>query len=106
MPSSLDAAEIDRLPITGGDGHRWRVLWDDGDAVAGVLDLVAGEHLPRHLHRDGEHHFWIERGSCEAGGRSLDPGSYVHVGPGVRHEDLEAGSRGCRLFFVYHRGRA
>lgn len=97
---TVDAAELDALPIEQVAGHRIRVLWREGGSVAGVLDLVAGERLPRHAHHDAEHHVWVERGSCQVGGRCLDPGSYIRVDPRSPHS-LEAGPRGCRLFFVY-----
>lgn len=99
---TIDSAELDALRIEQVGGHRIRVLWRDGGSVAGVLDLVADERLPRHVHHDAEHHVWVERGSCQVSGRCLDPGSYIRVDPGSPHS-LEAGPRGCRLFFVFRR---
>jgi hypothetical protein len=99
---TVDSAELDALPIEQVAGHRIRVLWRDAFGVAGVLDLVADERLPLHVHHDAEHHVWVERGSCQVSGRCLDPGSYIRVDPGSPHA-LEAGPRGCRLFFVYRR---
>jgi hypothetical protein len=99
---TVDSAELDALPIEQVAGHRIRVLWRDATGVAGILDLVADERLPHHVHHDAEHHVWVERGSCQVSGRCLDPGSYIRVDPGSPHS-LEAGPRGCRLFFVYRR---
>ncbi len=100
---TIDSAELDALRIEQVGGHRIRVLWrDDAGSLAGVLDLVADERLPHHVHHDAEHHVWVERGSCQVSGRCLDPGSYIRVDPGSPHS-LEAGPRGCRLFFVYRR---
>jgi quercetin dioxygenase-like cupin family protein len=99
---TVDSAEVDALPVELVAGHRIRVLWRDATGVAGVLDLVADERLPHHVHHDAEHHVWVERGSCQVSGRCLDPGSYIRVEPGSPHS-LEAGPRGCRLFFVYRR---
>jgi quercetin dioxygenase-like cupin family protein len=101
-PITVDSAEVDALPIEQVNGHRYRVLWHNDGCVAGVLDLVAGERLPVHTHHEAEHHVWVERGTCQMSGRCLVPGSYIRVAPGVIH-DLEAGPRGCRLFFMYHR---
>jgi len=97
---TVDSAEVDARPIEDVDGHRIRVLWRGAEGVVGVLELVADERLPRHSHHAAEHHVWVERGTCQVAGRCLDPGSYIRVAAGDVHS-LEAGPRGCRLFFVY-----
>ena len=100
----LTEEDIDRLPTTVlagiGQGVSHRVLWEQDNAVAGVMRLRRRGRVDPHVHRRAYHDIWMIDGDCEILGRRLGAGSYVHVPAGVEH-GIQAGPIGCTLLYVY-----
>jgi quercetin dioxygenase-like cupin family protein len=104
FPIVLDADRIKDLPakrLPGMDSTTSKLLWRSGDSVAGIMDVEPGRHLTLHRHRCAHHHAWVLEGRCEILGRTLRPGSYVHIPPGVDHDILAAGPEGATIFYLY-----
>jgi quercetin dioxygenase-like cupin family protein len=100
----LTEEEIDHLPTTAlrgiGSGVSHRVLWEQDNAVAGVMRLRPHGQVDPHVHRRAYHDIWMIDGECEILGRRVTAGSYVHVPAGVEHGIIASGV-GCTLLYVY-----
>lgn len=106
-PVVLTAAQIDERPSTplGDDpAVTHRVLWQDGESMAGVLTLEAGHRLGEHAHRVNHHHLWVLSGGATILGTEVGPGSYVHVPARVDHDIDATSTEGCTVFYLYLRG--
>ena len=104
VPVVLTQELVEALPeISLGHlpGIRRRVLWNDGESEAGVLDVEPGHHLGAHTHRANHHHFWVLSGRAEVLGQELTPGSYVHVPHAVEHDIDASLTEGCSIFYLY-----
>jgi quercetin dioxygenase-like cupin family protein len=105
-PVVLTQEMIENLPEQPlGDlpGVRRRVLWQDGESEAGVLEIEPGQHLGTHAHRSNHHHFWVLSGRAVVLGHELTPGSYVHIPHGIDHDIDATLTEGCSVFYLYLR---
>jgi len=97
-------AALAPAPLGHLSGTHRRVLWQDGESEAGVLEIEAGHHLGAHTHRSNHHHFWVLQGHARVLGEELAPGSYVHIPHGIEHDIDATDTEGCTVFYVYGRG--
>ena len=107
VPVVLTPEMVEALPenpLGQVPGIRRRVLWNDGESEAGVLDVEPGHHLGAHTHRANHHHFWVLSGRAEVLGSELSPGSYVHVPQGVEHDIDASRTEGGSVFYLYLSG--
>lgn len=91
------------IAMPGAAGVTYRVVWEDGAAMGGIMSLEAGAHLGKHTHRTNEHHVWVIEGSARILGSLLGPGSYVHIPSGTAHDIDASSTSGCTLFYLYLR---
>lgn len=103
-PTVLTAPDVDSVPVEPlghVDGVAHRVLWQTGDAIAGLMTVAAGRRLGKHAHRINHHHVWVVDGHATVLGRLLGPGSYVHIPAGVAHDVDATETDGCTVFYLY-----
>jgi quercetin dioxygenase-like cupin family protein len=93
-----DVAALPWQPCADWPGVSQKLLSSGPTSVSGLLrfDPGAGELL--HAHSTGEHHVWVLSGRVRQGEVLLPAGSYVHVGPGVEHGLVDAGTGSVVLF--------
>ena len=104
FPILLDADSINRLParrLPGMESTPSKLLWRSGDSVAGILYVPAAGSVVLHRHRYAHHHAWVLEGTCTMLGRTLGPGSYAHIPPGVDHDVIAAGPDGATIYYVF-----
>lgn len=104
FPVVLDAESIEQLParrLPGMKDTPSKLLWRSGDSVAGILCVPPDGTVTMHRHRYAHHHTWVVEGTCTILGRTLGPGSYVHVPPGVEHDVVAAGPDGATVFYLF-----
>lgn len=87
-----------------GPGVRIKVLWSDGDEIAGVLLVEPGASVEPHAHAGGSHHLYVLEGRCWVGDRLLVEGGYAHVPEGASQALRGDRPLGCRLLYVAHDG--
>jgi len=92
--------ELDWASFPAGDGVRQKALYTDGPVTAGLLLFGPDARELTHMHRDGEHHIWVLRGSLLVDETRLEAGSYLHVPSHLWHS-ITAGAAGCQAFYVY-----
>lgn len=100
-PEAVAVLPLEPLGPISGAMHR--VLWRDGDSMAGVLTIEAGHRLGTHTHRTNHHHIWVLHGAARILGTELHAGSYVHVPSGVEHDIDASDTGGCTVFYLYAR---
>jgi quercetin dioxygenase-like cupin family protein len=103
---ALGAAQIDALtwhPLEGFDGAVYKLLWQSGKSVAGVMHIPAGSEVGIHEHRYSHHHMWVLDGEAEMMGRPIRAGTYLHIPTGVDHGFDRVGAEGCTVFYLYLR---
>jgi oxalate decarboxylase/phosphoglucose isomerase-like protein (cupin superfamily) len=106
LPTVLDSYEVasrEWAPFPGSDHVQYKLLWTSGWSVAGVMRVAANATLESHVHDGAHHHIWVIEGSAEMLGERVDPGSYVHVPPGVRHGIENVGPSGFSMLYLYLR---
>jgi mannose-6-phosphate isomerase-like protein (cupin superfamily) len=104
FPIVLDAETVDRLParrLRGMESTPSKLLWRSGDSVAGLMYVEPGGDLTLHRHRHAHHHAWVVDGHCHILGRTVGPGGYIHIPPGVDHDIVAAGPDGATIFYLY-----
>jgi len=100
----LDPAAIEQLPWRRMHGHRevfTRLLWQQGESLAGIIRLEPGEELPSHAHSHAEHHAWVLAGTGRMLDVALGPGSYVHVPAGLEHAVTDVGQDGLTMLYLF-----
>lgn len=98
----LDAEQVRTRPRRElHPGVTFAILWRQDHDAAGVMWVDAGAEVPEHVHGNASHHVWIIEGRARVDQRTLGPGSYLHVPPGVPHgmEGLSPG--GFSMFYLY-----
>ena len=103
-PVILDPTGIERLPWRQLHGQRaavTRVLWQQGDSLAGIIRLDPGEELPSHAHAEAHHHVWVLTGTARILGEGLPEGSYVHIPAGVEHAVAAIGPEPLTMLYLY-----
>lgn len=100
------AEALPSLPLEGFEGVTYKLLWQSGKSVAGIMRVPAGREIGSHVHQRSHHHIWVQEGSAEMVGRRVGPGSYVHVPAGVEHgiTGVEA-PEGLTVLYLYLRER-
>jgi mannose-6-phosphate isomerase-like protein (cupin superfamily) len=104
FPILLDRDAISRLPdkrLPGMESTPSKLLWRSGDSVAGLMYVEPGTRVTLHRHRYANHHAWVVEGTCTMLGRTLGPGSYAHIPPGVDHDVVAAGPDGATIFYLF-----
>lgn len=82
-------------------GVRYKVLWQSGTTVLGLMQIDAGASNPEHTHHGAHHHILMLSGSCRMVGRDLTAGSYLYIPPGVAHEATNDSAEPCTFFYTY-----
>ena len=103
-PTVLTPEQIDAIPDTplGSLEHvTHRVLYQHGDAEAGVLTIAGGHALGHHTHRLNHHHMWVLDGHATVLGKQLRRGSYAHIPAGVEHDIDATTTEGCTVLYLY-----
>jgi len=103
-PVVLTAEAIGRLPterLGSIAGVTHRVIWRNGNSMAGVMRVAAGHRLGTHRHRTNHHHLWVVDGRATILGVEVGQGSYVHVPSGIDHDIDAAETGGCTVFYLY-----
>lgn len=98
------AADVDSIEWVADDNHpgvRHKVLWQSGATVLGLMEVDPGAENPQHSHHAAHHHILILAGSCQMLGKSVGPGSYLYIPPGVPHAARNEGPEVCRFFYTY-----
>jgi quercetin dioxygenase-like cupin family protein len=104
FPILLDTASIEHLAakrLPGMESTLSKLLWRSGDSVAGVMYVKPGAPMTLHRHRNAHHHAWVVEGTCTILGRTLGPGSYAHIPPGVDHDVVATGPEGATIFYLF-----
>jgi quercetin dioxygenase-like cupin family protein len=101
--SFAQIGELDWHPVERTPGVQFKTLWRDpsGSSHAGLMRILAGASIPRHVHRHASHHVWVETGSLSFDARTFGPGAYLHVPIGVEHGVDAVGEGGCTFFYLY-----
>lgn len=99
VASAADVEEIPWSQVAPGVDHK--VLWQSGDTTLGLMRVLAGAENPEHTHHAAHHHILIMSGDCELMGRTVGPGSYVYVPPGVPHAVVASAGSDCTFFYTY-----
>lgn len=97
-PPDIDA--IDWVD-SGTPGVRYKVLWQSGTTVLGLMQIDAGVTNPEHTHHGAHHHILILSGGCTMLGKDLTTGSYAYIPPGVAHGAVNSGTQPCTFFYTY-----
>jgi mannose-6-phosphate isomerase-like protein (cupin superfamily) len=100
-PEALAALPSRSLGTIEGVGNR--VVWQDGESMAGVLTVEGGHTLGRHSHRANHHHMWVLKGKAKILNTEVGPGSYIHIPSGVEHDIDASATDGCTIFYLYLR---
>ncbi|HZP28226.1 MAG TPA: hypothetical protein VFC99_04695 [Acidimicrobiia bacterium] len=100
-PEAIAGLPVEPLGNLAGVTHR--VLWRDGNSMAGVMTVEGGHHLGHHAHRLNHHHMWILDGHANILGADLGPGAYVHIPSGVDHDIDASSTEGCTVLYLYLR---
>ena len=95
----IEASPVEPLGRLPGVTHR--VLWHEGESMAGVLTVEGGHRLGAHTHRANRHHMWVLEGRALILGTEVGPGAYVHIPCGVEHDIDATATEGCTVFYVY-----
>ncbi|MCB0918067.1 MAG: cupin domain-containing protein [Actinobacteria bacterium] len=98
------SAEIDAMDWQAeerGSGVKYKVLWQSGRTVLGVMRIEPGAENPEHTHHGAHHHIVILNGECSIAGRHLDAQSYIYIPPGVAHGVSDVGEDGVEFFYTY-----
>lgn len=98
-PQDIDA--IEWRPHGEDPGVRYKVLWQSGTTVLGLMQIDAGAANPEHTHHGAHHHILMVSGSCRMVGRDLPTGSYLYIPPGVPHAAVNDGPEPCTFFYTY-----
>lgn len=93
-------SELPWEPLPGTNGVEHRVLYEDGNTVAGLLRLHGGAGELTHLHLHGEHHLWVLDGDVTIDDTNLPADSYLHVPSRLTHRIADTGG-GSLLFYVF-----
>jgi quercetin dioxygenase-like cupin family protein len=104
FPIVLDADVIERLPakwLPGMESTPSKLLWRSGDSVAGIMYVEPSCGVTLHRHRHAHHHAWVVEGTCQIMDRTLGPGSYTHIPPGIDHDVVAAGPEGATIFYLF-----
>ncbi len=96
-----DIEAIDWIPQEPQKGVRYKVLWQSGTTVLGLMQIDAGAQNPEHTHHGAHHHILVLSGTCRMLGRDVTAGSYVYVPPGVAHSVINDGDEPCTFFYTY-----
>lgn len=99
MPADIEA--IDWVQHGQDAGVRYKVLWQSGTTVLGLMEIAPGAVNPEHTHHGAHHHILMLSGECRMLGRDLPAGSYVYVPPGVPHEARNTSAEPCTFFYTY-----
>jgi mannose-6-phosphate isomerase-like protein (cupin superfamily) len=91
------------LPLPGFEGVTYKLLWQSGKSVAGIMRIAPDGEVSSHAHQRSHHHLWVIDGSAEMLGRRVAQGSYVHVPAGVEHGITAPGVNGCTVLYLYLR---
>lgn len=100
---AVPRSHVDVLPweaFPAGHHVQTKVLYTSEGVTAGLLRLDPGARELTHLHRDGEHHLWVQSGELIVEGTRLGAGSYVHVPAHLAHT-VEDGGYGSTAFYVF-----
>jgi mannose-6-phosphate isomerase-like protein (cupin superfamily) len=100
-PSEI--AQLDWAPFPGDEQVEYKLLWQSGWSVAGIMKVPDGASLEAHTHRGAHHHLWVLSGAAEVMGRRLEAGSYVHVPAGVEHGISAVAPEGFEMLYLYLR---
>jgi mannose-6-phosphate isomerase-like protein (cupin superfamily) len=101
-PLLLDAEEVrSRTRRQLHPGVTFAILWREGHDAAGMMWVDADAEVPEHVHEDVAHHIWIVEGRARTEQRTLGPGSYLHVPPGVPHQLHGLAPGGFTMFYLY-----
>lgn len=98
-PHDIDA--IDWVAHGDLDGVRYKVLWQSGATVLGLMQIDPGAANPEHTHHGAHHHILMLSGNCRMLGKDVPAGAYVYIPPGVAHEAVNEGDDTCTFFYTY-----
>lgn len=98
-PEDIDA--IDWIAHGDQPGVRYKVLWQSGTTVLGLMQIDAGAANPEHTHHGAHHHILMLSGTCRMLGRALGQGAYAYIPPGVPHAAVNDGTEACTFFYTY-----
>ena len=99
--TAAEIADAGWKPFDQVDGIRYKVLWRDGDAMAGLMHLGPGASVAQHSHGHAHHHVYVISGSGAVCGEPVEAGAYVHVPAGVSHSIAAAEGKGCTILYLY-----
>ena len=98
-PPDIDA--IDWIPHGDQAGVRYKVLWQSGTTVLGLMQMDPGAQNAEHTHAGAHHHILMLTGTCHMLGRDVPAGSYVYIPPDVAHAAVNEGTEACTFFYTY-----
>jgi mannose-6-phosphate isomerase-like protein (cupin superfamily) len=102
----VTSSAVDALPwrpLAPYEDVDYKLLWQSGKSVAGLMRLAPGAVVAPHTHVRSHHHLWIVDGIAETRGEPVGTGSYVHVPAGVEHGLRAVGDAGCTVLYLYLR---
>jgi hypothetical protein len=105
-PTVYDATEVaalEWLPFPDHEGVEYKLLWSSGWSVAGLMRIRGGAVLRPHVHAGAHHHLWVQEGDAEVLGRTVGPGSYLHIPAGVLHGITKIGPGMFSMLYLYLR---
>jgi quercetin dioxygenase-like cupin family protein len=93
-------------PLDPYDGVQYKLLWQSGKSVAGLMRIDAGAMVTPHAHIRSHHHMWVIDGAVEMLGDVLGTGAYVHIPAHVDHSIRAVGDRAATMLYLYLRDDA
>ena len=95
----LDIDAIDWIPHGDQDGVRYKVLWQSGTTVLGLMQIDPGAQNSEHTHAGAHHHILVMSGTCRMLDKDLPAGSYVYIPPEVPHAAVNDSDEPSTFFY-------
>jgi hypothetical protein len=102
----VTAAAADALPwhpLDPYDGVHYKLLWQSGKSVTGLLRIDPGGMVTPHAHIRSHHDMWVIDGAVEMLGDVVGPGTYVHIPAHVDHSIRAVGDGAATMLYLYLR---
>jgi hypothetical protein len=90
-------------PLDPYEGVDYKLLWQSGKSVAGLMRIGPGAMVTSHAHIRSHHQMWVVDGTVEMLGAVVGAGTYVHIPSRVDHSIRAVGDRAATMLYLYLR---
>jgi mannose-6-phosphate isomerase-like protein (cupin superfamily) len=100
----VTAAAADALawrPLVPYEDVDYKLLWQSGRSVAGLMRIPPGAAVAPHAHVRSHHHMWVIDGTVEMLGEVIGPGAYAHIPSQVDHGIRAVGDGPATMLYLY-----